>query len=88
MESDKSGLGNSFLVIITSVSGNRRLGLERWSRAQLRLLRTCTDTYIATDISTVQTKPPEFRNCVKEEVDVLGSPALIIYTAFVDVKQH
>ena len=30
----------------------------------------------------------ELRNCVKVEVDVLGSTSLIIRTVSVDVKQH
>ena len=30
----------------------------------------------------------EFRRCVKVEVDVLGSPSLIVRTVSVDVKQH
>ena len=31
---------------------------------------------------------PELRSCAKEEVDVLGSPSLIVCTVSVDVKQH
>ena len=31
---------------------------------------------------------PEFRSCVKVEVDVLGSPSLIVLMVSVDVKQH
>ena len=30
----------------------------------------------------------EFKSCVKIEVDVLGSPSLIVFTVSVDVKQH
>ena len=30
----------------------------------------------------------EFRSYVKEDVDVLGSPSLIVRTVSVDVKQH
>ena len=30
----------------------------------------------------------ELRSCVKVEVDVLGSPSLIVLTVSVDVKQH
>ena len=30
----------------------------------------------------------ELRSCVKDEVDVLGSPSLIVRTVSVDVKQH
>ena len=30
----------------------------------------------------------EFRSCVKVEVDVLGSPSLMVLTVSVDVKQH
>ena len=30
----------------------------------------------------------EFRSCVEVEVDVLGSPSLIILMVSVDVKQH
>ena len=30
----------------------------------------------------------ELRSCVKVEVDVLGSPSLIVRTVSVDVKQH
>ena len=30
----------------------------------------------------------EYRRCVKVEVDVLGSPSLIVRTVSVDVKQH
>ena len=30
----------------------------------------------------------ELRSCVKVEVDVLGSPSLIVPTVSVDVKQH
>ena len=30
----------------------------------------------------------EFRSCVEVEVDVLGSPSLIVRTLSVDVKQH
>ena len=31
---------------------------------------------------------PELRSCVKEEVDILGSPSLIVPTVFRGVKQH
>ena len=31
---------------------------------------------------------PELRSCVKVEVDVLGSPSLIVHTVSVDAKQH
>ena len=30
----------------------------------------------------------ELRNCVKVEVDVLGSPSLIVRAVSVDIKQH
>ena len=30
----------------------------------------------------------ELRSCVKEDVDVLGSPSLIVLLVSVDVKQH
>ena len=30
----------------------------------------------------------ELRRCVKEEVDVLGSPSLIVLVVPVDVKRH
>ena len=33
-------------------------------------------------------KKSEFRNCVKVEVDVLGSPSLTVLAVSVDVKQH
>ena len=31
---------------------------------------------------------PDLRSCVEVEVDVLGSPSLIIRTVSADVKQH
>ena len=31
---------------------------------------------------------PELRNCVNVEVDVLGSPSLIVRTVSVDLEQH
>ena len=34
------------------------------------------------------TSGAELRSCVKVEVDVLGSPSLIVRTVSVDVKQH
>ena len=37
--------------------------------------------------STIQSIP-EFRSCVNVEVDVLGSPSLIVLMVSVDVKQH
>ena len=37
---------------------------------------------------TVKTLSLELRSCVKVEVDVLGSPSLIVLTISVDVKQH
>ena len=35
-----------------------------------------------------RTAASELRICVKDEVDVLGSPSLVIYTVSVDGKQH
>ena len=35
-----------------------------------------------------QNAAAELRRCVKVEVDVLGSPSVIVLTVSVDVKQH
>ena len=38
--------------------------------------------------ATLYLTKKEFRSCVKVEVDVLGSPSLIVFMISVDVKQH
>ena len=38
-------------------------------------------------LQTAETKSSELRSCVKVEVDVLGSPSIIVPTVSVDIKQ-
>ena len=85
---------NSFKHVLdrTSVGQSFELCESRGGRPGLPVPNSacglCGRKALNTELEHSGDRETEFRRCVKDEMDVLGSPTLIIHMVSVDVKQH